>query len=83
MAPEPVMAQLPPDGDWLIQQIGGEVILFRRYTEEEIVRFDPANADATAKAQQVIYESDKLTDEAKCFAHFWSGYFHAHAVSIV
>jgi len=27
------MAQLPPDGGWLIQQIDGEVILFRRYTE--------------------------------------------------
>jgi hypothetical protein len=76
------MAQLPPDGDWLIQQIGGEVILFRRHTEEEIVRFDPANADAAAKAQQVIHDSDQLSDEAKCFAHFWSGYFYAHSMSV-
>lgn len=73
------MAQLPPDGDWLIQQIGGQVILFQRYTEEEIVRFDPADANASAQAQKVIYDSDQLTDEAKCFAHFWSGYFYANA----
>lgn len=74
------MAQLPPDGDWLIQQIGGEVILYQRYTEEEIVRFDPSDANASAQAQKVIHDSDQLTDEAKCFAHFWSGYFYGNAV---
>lgn len=73
------MAQLPPDGNWLIQQINGEVILFKRYTEEEIIRFDPGDGDATCRAQLVIHQSDRLTDEEKCFAHFWSGYFHAHA----
>lgn len=72
------MAQLPDD--YLIQQIGGEVILYHRYTEAEIVRFDPGNADAAAKAQKVIYDSP-LSDEAKCFAHFWSGYFYAHATT--
>jgi hypothetical protein len=35
------MAGLPPDGEWLIQQIDGIVILFNRYTEEEITRFNP------------------------------------------
>lgn len=73
------MAQLPPDGDWLIQQVNGEVILFQRYTEEEIVRFNPADDDATAKAQKVIYDDSRLGDEAKTFAHFWSGYFYACA----
>ncbi len=74
------MAQL---GDnWLIQQIGGQVILFERYTEEEIVRFDPADANAAAMAQKTIHDSDQLSDEEKCFAHFWSGYFYAHAVSL-
>lgn len=72
------MAQLPPDGEWLIQQIDGQVILFQRYTEEEIVRFDPSDGNAAARAQSVIYSSD-LTDEQKCFAHFWSGYFYAYA----
>lgn len=66
--------------DWLIQQIGGEVILFRRHTEEEIVRFDPSDGNAAAQAQKVIYDDDRLTDEEKCFAHFWSGYFYANAV---
>lgn len=72
------MAQLPA-GDWLIQQIDGIVILFHRHTEQEIVRFDPTDNDATAQAQFVIWESLLLNDEQKCFAHFWSGYFHAHA----
>ncbi len=74
------MAQL---GDnWLIQQIGGEVILFQRYTEEEIVRFDPADSNEVAMAQKTIYDSDQLSAEEKCFAHLWSGYFYAHAVSV-
>lgn len=67
--------------NWLIQQIGGEVILFQRYTEEEVVKFNPNDPDAAAKAQKVIYDDDRLTDEEKCFAHFWSGYFYAHATS--
>lgn len=69
------MARLPSK-EYLIQQIDGMVVLYREHTEEEIVRFDPSDNDATAKAQKVIYDS-KLTDEDKCFAHFWSGYFHA------
>ncbi len=69
------MAQLP-GGEWLIQQLDGEVILFHRYTEEEIVRFDPSNADEAAKVQLTIHQSDKLNPEEKCFAHFWSGYFY-------
>lgn len=69
------------DGEWLIQQIGGEVILFREHTEEEIVHFDPADANAAAQAQKVIYESEHLSPEEKCFAHFWSGYFYAYARS--
>ena len=76
------MAQLPPDGEWLIQQIDGMVILFHRFTEEEIVRFDPSDANASAVAQGVIANTDRLGAEAKSFAHFWSGYFYAHAVSI-
>ena len=57
-----------------------EVILFERYTERELLRFDPSDADAAARAQRTIYDLTGLTDEEKCFAHFWSGYFYAHAV---
>ena len=71
------MAQLP-SGNYLIQQIDGVVILFERYTEKEIVRYDPADPDAAAKAQKTIHDSD-LSPEDKCFAHFWSGYFQAYA----
>jgi len=71
------MAQLP-SGDWLIQQIDGDVILYCRDTEREVVRFNPSSANAAAQAQKIIYDSD-LSDEDKCFAHFWSGYFYAHA----
>lgn len=72
------MARLPSER-YLIQQINGTVILFESGTDEEIVRFDPSDANATAIAQRTIYESDRLSDEDKCFAHFWSGYFHAYA----
>lgn len=72
------MAQLPPDGEWLIQQSDGIVHLINRNTEQEILSFDPSDADAVAKAQHTIYLSD-LTPEQKCFAHFWCGYFYAHA----
>lgn len=72
------MAQLPPDGTYLIQQIGGEVILFERYTERELVRFDPADANGIAQAQRTIAELPDLNTEQKSFAHFWSGYFYAH-----
>ena len=72
------MAQLPGER-YLIQQIAGQVILFDRNTEEEVVRFDPADPNATAIAQSVIHQSVVLNDQVKCFAHFWSGYFHAYA----
>ena len=73
------MAQLPPDGTWLIQQIGGEVVLFHRHTEEELVTFDPRDANAAAQAQGIIAGLDRLDAEQKSMAHFWSGYFYAHA----
>jgi len=72
------MARLPSER-FLIQQIGEEVVLFEGGTEQEIVKFNPANADEVRKAQHTIYLSNDLSDEDKCFAHFWSGYFHAHA----
>jgi hypothetical protein len=64
---------------WLIQQIGGEVVLFHEGTEKEIARFDPGDGNAAAMAQRDIHESLKLSDEDKSMAHFWSGYFYAHA----
>lgn len=71
------MARLP-SGDYLIQMLDDQVILFAHDTEAEIVRFDPADTDEAAKAQNVIAHSD-LSPEDRCFAHFWSGYFFAHA----
>lgn len=73
------MAQLPPDGQWLIQQIDGIVMLFERYTERELLRFDPSDANEAAKAQKVIHDLEELDSEQKSFAHFWSGYFYANA----
>lgn len=71
------MARLPGEC-FLIQQVDDTVILFEESTEREIVRFDPADADASARAQKVIHDSE-LSEEDKTFAHFWSGYFYAHA----
>lgn len=73
------MAQLPPDGEWLVQQMDGQVVLFNRYDEREIVRFDPADHNVTAQMQFVIHVCAELTPEQKVFAHFWCGYFHAYA----
>ena len=73
------MAGLPPDGEWIVQQADGVVVVMNRYSEEEIVSFDPSNGDESARAQRTIHESTDLSDEQKCFAHFWSGYFYAHA----
>lgn len=73
------MAQLPPNGDWLIQQNDGVVTLFHRHTEEELVRFDPSDASASAQAQGVIHGLAQLDAEQKAFAHFWSGYFYGCA----
>jgi hypothetical protein len=72
------MAQLPGER-YLMQQQEGEVVLFDRYTEEEVVRYDPSDGNAGARAQKVIHDSEVLTAEEKCFAHFWAGYFYAHA----
>ena len=71
------MARLPSD-KYLIQQIDGVVVLYEDMSEREILRFDPWDMNAVAQAQKAIYDSE-LGDEDKCFAHFWSGYFYAHA----
>lgn len=71
------MAQLPPDGSILVQLIGNDVVIFERYTEEEYHRFPACGPDAISKAQKGIWDDERLTDEQRCFAHFWSGYFYA------
>lgn len=72
------MARLP-SSQFLIQMIGNDtVLLFEDGTEREIVKFNPQNGDETAQAQKTIHDSE-LSDEDKTFAHFWSGYFYAHA----
>ena len=68
------MAQLP-GGEWLIQQIDGEVCLYHQHTEEEIVRYSVSEPNATAVAQGVIAQTPLLDAEQKSFAHFWCGYF--------
>lgn len=75
------MAQLPPDGEWLMQQIDGAVVLFNRYTEDEIVRFDPGDPNSFGPALKVIWESDLLAEQ-KSLAGFWAGYFYAHAAGV-
>lgn len=71
------MARLPSEM-YVIQQSDGMVYLTDDISGVDIVKFDPSDANAAAQAQKVIYDSN-LSDEDKCFAHFWSGYFYAHA----
>jgi len=73
------MAQLPPDGMWLMQQIGDEVLLFHRHTEEELVRFDPADREDVERARKDIDALPQLRPEQKSSAQFWAGYFYACA----
>lgn len=72
------MAQLPPDGTYLIQQIDMEVHVYHRDTQEVLHRFDVTDQNATAIAQGLIWHDERLTPEQRCFAIFWSGYFYAH-----
>jgi hypothetical protein len=72
------MARLP-SMNYLVQQIGGDVIVFEDGTEREVVRFPAGDPDAAARAQKTIYDDRQMSAEDKCFAHFWCGYFHAHA----
>jgi hypothetical protein len=73
------VAGLPTDGTWLVQQTDGQVVISNRHTDEEVARFDPSDANASAKAQLAIHQTELLDPEQKCFAHFWAGYFYAHA----
>lgn len=73
------MAQLPPDGEFIIQQIGGNVVLFRRHTEEQLAAWVATDGGACARAQVDIAGLEELNGEQKAMAHFWSGYFYAHA----
>src|SRR4026207_736629 len=74
-----VMAQLPPDGQWLVQQVGGEVSLFERYTEDEIARWKASDMNEIGSSLEVIAHNERLTEEQKSLATFWAGYFYAHA----
>lgn len=71
------MARLPSEG-FIIQLIGPDVVLFEEGTEDEIVRYPASDGNAAAIAQGVIFRHPRLSEEDKCFAHFWCGYFWAH-----
>jgi hypothetical protein len=75
------MAQLPPDGEWIVQHIGDRVVLFHRHTEKEIASAQADDGDAIAKVQSTIHKSPELTPEQRAMAHFWFGYFYGYAVS--
>lgn len=72
------MARLSQDSPWMMQQNDGLVELFHEHTEEVLVQFNPSDANGCAQAQHTIHLLGQLTDEEKCFGHFWSGYFYAH-----
>jgi len=79
---EELMARLP-SGHWLLQQFDDEVILFHERTDDMLVRFNPKDHVSLAAAQEVIAHCEELTGEDRAFAHFWSGYFYAHATGAV
>lgn len=71
------MAQLP-NTDYLVQFVGTQIFIVHRYTEEELVTADATDRNAVAQAQKTIHDLPELSDEDKCFAHFWFGYFYAN-----
>jgi hypothetical protein len=44
--------------------------------QEEVVRFDPSDQDATARAQKAVYDSALSTGD-KWYAYFSAGYWYA------
>ena len=75
----PKLAGLPPDGTILIQQNDGGISIFNQMTDEVYLTFSVKDSNALAIAQGHIWHHEKLTDEQKCFAIFWSGYFYAYS----
>lgn len=73
------MAQLPPDGTLLVQNIGNEVVVIHRYTEEEYHRFNPSQPSSFGPALKAVWDDERLTPEQRAFTAFWAGYFYAHA----
>lgn len=73
------MARLP-SGEFLVQQIGDDVVVFEGYTERQIARFNPTNAESMLDGIRAISVSELSSDD-KAMAQFWSGYFYAHAVA--
>lgn len=71
------MARLPSER-YLVQQISGDVVLFEDGTEFELVRAPADDGNKMAQAQKTIHDLE-MSDQDKCFAHFWFGYFYAHA----
>jgi hypothetical protein len=73
------MARLPSER-YLMQRIGGTVVLFEEGTEREIAKFDPSDRASVEQARQAIRRSD-LDVADKEDAHFWCGYFHAQSAA--
>lgn len=71
------MARLPSDR-YLMQDIGGKVMLFEDGTERELMRCDPGDQDDVVRARAAIDDAG-LGDEDRTFAHFWLGYFARYA----
>ncbi len=75
------MAQLPPNGDYLVQQIGDRVILFHRHTEVEIASAQADDGEAHMWALARIHKAPELNIEQRSIAGFWFGYFYAYATA--
>jgi hypothetical protein len=71
------MARLPSER-YLMQEIGGQVILFEDGSEREILRCSPGDPADVDRAAEVLAASE-LGPEDMCFASFWLGYFCWHA----
>lgn len=77
------MARLPSERYLIQQHDDGIVYLFEEHTEVVLVHFDPKDTSALSIAQKEIEEAEELSIEDKALAHFWCGYFYAHAHGVI
>jgi len=71
------VAKLSPDGRFLMQQVGGIVMLIDDIGLA-LGQFE-ALAGNDINVHRAIDAMPQLDSEQKAMAHFWAGYFYAHA----
>lgn len=68
-----------PDQRHRITSVEGTTVVLSDETGETVDSFRINDPNSFGPALQRIWFNPDLSDECKCFAAFWCGYFYAHA----